>query len=190
MMTRIDLKGVFAPIIFLGLTVFVLTGIIGCENEGAGYDGFVYAEAGDGSIGGDIKPGYYLSTALWNTTNLSVCWENLSTANATERGWIRESVESNWAANSRLQFTGWGQCGTSGANIRIRIEDVGPHTHGLGTALNNRVNGMSLNIIFNNWGCRDSSGNWTACSNFSWFTAARRENWIRSNAIHEFGHAL
>ncbi|MCP4138619.1 MAG: hypothetical protein GY754_47120, partial [bacterium] len=178
------------PVIFSGLLLLMLIGAAGCEIGNDEMDGFINAEQEDGPIGGGVQKGYYLSTVLWDHTGISVCWENPGAGDATERGWVRDSIETTWAENSNLQFSGWGQCGAGGADIRIRIEDVGPHTHGLGDQLDHQVDGMSLNFTFNNWGCTDSSGNWTACSGFSWFTAARRENWIRSNAIHEFGHAL
>ena len=97
-----------------------------------------------------IPKGYYLSTALWSSSTVSVCWENPDPSNVTERGWVQDAIENSWDAYSGINITGWGNsCASSGgANIRIRIEDTGPHTHGLGNNLNNVVDvGFVTGII-------------------------------------------
>ncbi|MCP4220491.1 MAG: hypothetical protein GY765_38035 [bacterium] len=185
-MKNIRSKGRFIPAIFFGLVLLVLAGITGCEIGKPGSEGFTKAETGNGLLGGGINKGFYLDSSLWNNTNLTVCWENADANNATERGWVRAAIDRTWTTSSALQFTGWGQCNGNGANIRIRVEDVVPHTQVLGNQLNNRVDGMSLNFTYNNWGCRDANNNWTPCN----LTAATRQRWIESNGIHEFGHAL
>ncbi|MFP2931889.1 FG-GAP-like repeat-containing protein [Pyxidicoccus sp. 3LG] len=115
---------------------------------------------------------------LWLTPRISVCWENPSASDATERAWVQNSVEGTWGSVSRVDFVGWGACPPSSNGIRIRIEDItdAPHTHGLGWDLNGATDGMSLNFTFTNWG-------WLPC----YF---ERESCIRSIAVHEFGHAL
>ncbi|MCP4136638.1 MAG: hypothetical protein GY754_37050 [bacterium] len=175
-------------IIFILIALSMLFAVlINCEIGKTGDDTITEIDLSGGT---GVQKGYYLSSTVWSNPTVSVCWENPDTSNDTERGWVRNAVETNWAAHSTLQFTGWGQCGGGGANIRIRIEDVGPHTHGVGTMLNNNPDGMSLNFTYDNWGCKDADGNQTPCSGLSWFTETRRENWIRANGIHEFGHAV
>lgn len=123
----------------------------------------------------DERPLYPLSTALWNTSRISVCWENPVANNAPERGWVRDAVENSWPAVAPLEFIGWNACARSTRGIRIRIEDSGPHTKGLGTQLDGRTDGMVLNFQFVKWS--------PACQ-------FQREFCIRAIAVHEFGHAL
>lgn len=74
-----------------------------------------------------------------------------------------------------MSFSGWKKCATLNKGIRIRIEDSGPHTKGLGNQLDGKLDGMVLNFTFENWseGCK-----------------TQREFCIRAIAVHEFGHAL
>ncbi|WP_394824838.1 M57 family metalloprotease [Pendulispora albinea] len=116
---------------------------------------------------------YVLSTNVWPDNRISVCWE--TSGSSTQKGWVRSAIENTWERNSNVDFTGWGSCTSSGANIRITIADSGPRTLGLGTALDNVRKGMLLNFTFKNWS--------TSCQN-------RTEYCIRSIAVHEFGHAL
>ena len=86
-----------------------------------------------------------------------------------------DAISQSWESESNVAFTGWGQCNaatTSG--LRVRIQNAGGFTTGLGNALNNVVNGVNLN----SW----QSG---AC-----VTGWSRERCVRSTAVHEFGHAL
>lgn len=115
---------------------------------------------------------------IWVTRKVPVCWENASSSNATERRWVRDAVNGSWEEESRVRFTGWGDCDSGSKGIRILIEDnkdQGPHTKGLGTNLNGKKNGMGLNFTFNNWGKSYKTD---------------RQYWIEAIAIHEFGHAL
>ena len=126
--------------------------------------------------------GYYLSTVVWKKPNISVCWEDFDDISSTpaKRNLVKKSIQSTWESVSNLQFTGWNECTIDGADIRIRVEDNGgaPHTKGLGTRLQNKLNGMSLNFSFNSWGssCASSEEQVNMC--------------IKTIAIHEFGHAL
>lgn len=108
-------------------------------------------------------------------TNIPVCWENPNNTNAQERGWVQNSVQRTWEANSLVRFTGWGTCTNTSTGVRIQIVDDGPHTTGLGTGVNGVVNGMHLNFTFTNWS--------TVCQN-------TRQFCIEAIAAHEFGHAL
>lgn len=112
---------------------------------------------------------------IWVTRRIPVCWENASSSDATERRWVRDAVEGSWEEQSRVRFTGWGDCDSGSKGVRIRIRDAGPKVVKLGSALNGVKDGMILNFDFKNWskGCQDT-----------------REFCIRAIAVHEFGHAL
>jgi hypothetical protein len=112
---------------------------------------------------------------IWADTNIPVCWENASTADAQEREWVRDAAMQSWALVSAVNFLGWEDCTASGQGIRIVIADDWPHTKGLGTQLNGKTDGMLLNFTF---------------ANFAPGCAFTREFCIRAIAVHEFGHAL
>lgn len=115
-----------------------------------------------------------LRSSVWPSTSISVCWENPGAWGA-EREWVRDAVERSWSAVSAVRFSGWGSCAWSSGGVRIFIADEGPHTKGLGTQMNGRVNGMVLNFTFSNWN--------PSCQ-------SQREFCIRSIAVHEFGRAI
>jgi len=120
--------------------------------------------------------GYFLSSALWPSTNIPVCWELAPGAYANERRLVESAVRSSWQANSRLQFSQtWSQCGAAARGIRIAVADTGPHTKGLGKELDGKPAGMVLNFTFENWS--------RSCK-------PQRDQCIVSIAVHEFGHAL
>ena len=48
-------------------------------------------------------------------------------------------------------FVGWQPRAAENAGVRIRIDDSGPHTKGLGRRLDRRRDGMVLNFDFKNW---------------------------------------
>ncbi|WP_208752268.1 FG-GAP-like repeat-containing protein [Corallococcus carmarthensis] len=125
------------------------------------------------------QPLYLKTDTVWATDAIPVCWENPTGADAAARAWTRDAVEQSWASVSGIQFSGWGTCPTSPfipfPGLRIRINDEGPHTKGLGSALLALRPGMVLNFTFNNWS--------TSCQ-------SRLEYCIRAIAVHEFGHAL
>jgi hypothetical protein len=129
---------------------------------------------------------YALSTAIWSSPYVPVCWENAG--NATEKAWVKDAVESTWATETAVAFTGWGACGGGATpGIRIRTADEWPHTKGLGSQLNNKLQGMVLNFWFtfevtNDDGVKEQP--------FAGCIGASREACVRNIAIHEFGHAL
>ncbi|WP_157232244.1 hypothetical protein [Hyalangium minutum] len=100
----------------------------------------------------------------------------------TEKGWVRETVESQWDMWSSVRFTGWGPCNASTPPfaIRIQVDESTPRAYVGRTNLNPS---MWLNFNFNSWS--------TACSDW-WdnFPGDDREYCIRGVALHEFGHAL
>jgi hypothetical protein len=121
------------------------------------------------------QPAYILANAIWESTEIGVCWENPSDANADGRSWTRDAVSNTWESHSQLQFFGWGPCSDQQGGIRIRIADEGPHVKALGNGLDGKKDGMVLNFTFENWSqnCKDHPAD---C--------------IRKIAVHEFGHAI
>ena len=123
-------------------------------------------------------PASVLTSTIWPIPTIEVCWENSSSSIATEMSWVKDAINRSWSANSSLVFTGWLSCPNqpiARQNIRIRVADDGAHTKGLGRELDGRPQGMLLNFTFATWN--------QSC-------ASRREECIRSIAIHEFGHAI
>ncbi len=111
-------------------------------------------------------------------SGIPVCWENGSDEFRPQMKLVKDAVADSWQKHSALNFTGWQKCASANAGIRIRIEDSGPHTKGLGNRLDKKKDGMVLNFTFANWSepCRESEEKRSFC--------------IRSIAVHEFGHAL
>ena len=124
--------------------------------------------------------GFYLSSSRWPSREISVCWESGGNEGANgqqARGWVKDAVTSQYNVLTPLRLTGWQGCDAvpQGANIRVAVADVGPHTIGLGRQLDHKPNGMVLNFTFGTWS--------PSCQN-------NRESCIRSIAVHEFGHAV
>jgi hypothetical protein len=140
---------------------------------GTGCSGADFAAEGEGDVSSLSDELYVKQSTIWASNNISVCWETAGFA--TQKGWVQSAVAATWQQNSGLTFTGWGTCTAAATNLRIKIQDSGPHTVGLGNQLNNVTSAMSLNFTFANWS--------PSC-------AATPERCIRSIAVHEFGHAL
>lgn len=128
---------------------------------------------GSGLAKADVQ-GYPNTKLVWDTLTIPVCWD--SSGFNTEKQWVRDSIERTWAANSDLQFIGWGACSGANNGIRIVIKEDYAATLGLGKSIKNVVGGMQLNFTFNVYYNADCRFN--------------RENCIRGMAVHEFGHAL
>ena len=158
----------FSPLRSLRYAAVLLCLASGCTSEA----GPLEAPSGVGSQADAL---YLLSTNTWPSPVIPVCWENATSGNAEERGWVRDQISDTWESYSALVFDGWGSCGESSQGIRIRISDEQPHTKGLGTALDGRTDGMVLDF--------DRAGNWRAC-------LFGHEKCIRATGVHEFGHAL
>ncbi|BCE00066.1 hypothetical protein [Marinicellulosiphila megalodicopiae] len=99
----------------------------------------------------ETDDGYALSTAIWDDSNINVCWENTSHSSALQRSWITTAIQNTWEKESDVNFIGWGQCNASSDGIRIQVNDSGPHTKGLGNQLDGTINGMVLNFTYANW---------------------------------------
>jgi hypothetical protein len=129
---------------------------------------------------------YVLSTAIWGSPHIPVCWE--TTGNDTEKGWVRDALAKTWELETNIAFEGWGTCNAStSSGIRIQTAEVWPATAGLGKELNNLKNGMGLNFWFT-FTATDQNGN--VYQPFGGCIGASREACIRDIAVHEFGHAL
>jgi hypothetical protein len=119
--------------------------------------------------------GFVLSSSVWPTRDINVCWESFTNSTAEQRGWIRSAVAGSWQKYSRVAFNGWELCNSGSKGIRIQVSDEGPHVKKLGKNLDGLSNGMVLNFTYRNWSptCQQSI---RYCSEVI--------------AIHEFGHAL
>jgi hypothetical protein len=140
------------------------------------------SDSGAEAVGSSGKELYVLSTAVWSSPHIPVCWE--TSGNDTEKGWVRDALAKSWELETNVAFEGWGTCNSStSSGIRVQTADIWPATAGLGSQLNNLQNGMGLNFWFT---FRDSSGN----QPFGGCIGSSRESCIRAIAVHEFGHAL
>lgn len=119
--------------------------------------------------------GYVLSSSIWPSSDVAVCWESVTNSTDAQRGWVRNAVADTWEKQSRVSFTGWGVCNGSSKGIRIQVSDEGPHVKRLGRFLNGLNNGMVLNFTYRNWS-QSCASNAQYCSEVI--------------AVHEFGHAL
>jgi hypothetical protein len=114
-----------------------------------------------------------LENGLWPNKTCNVCWENPAAANATQRLWVQDAVNSTWEKESEFRFTGWGTCTANSRGIRILIANEWPRAKGLGTKLDGMRDGVVLNF------------NWSECP-----ADGTSEECIKKVAVHEFGHAL
>ena len=126
------------------------------------------------------EKGYYLSTALWSSLDIPVCWENPQDVKASDRQLVIDAVNESWASAAPFNFFGWKKCKGDSQGIRILAADGHPHVKGLGTLASGVQDGMLLNFTYESWGtgsrCAQSEEGRVQCI-----------KWI---AIHEFGHAL
>ena len=125
-------------------------------------------------------------SSLWPSPVIRICWEDSAMSDAAAREWVREAAEGTWEAVSNVDFVGWEACTADDTtSVRVGRMDGQNRTFGLGTTLAGMSNGMQLTFdyVFPS-GCAPSPQN-TELQN-----EQIREACIRSNAVHEFGHAL
>lgn len=146
----------------------------GCEPDDAS-DDLIPVE-----LGASDEALYVHALRIWPLNQISVCWEQAGSD--VQKRWVREAIEATWETETQVDFRGWGRCAANSQGIRIGIQDTGPHTKGLGTELDGRVDGMVLNFTFR---FTDAHGRRPlgAC-------IGNEERCIRTIAVHEFGHAL
>jgi hypothetical protein len=148
-----------------------LAGLLAC---GCGSSSGVDESSRD--IGAQCDPLYVLSTVVWPSSDIPVCWT--TSGFATEKAWVRDAINKSWAAEANLEFTGWGPCAPGAGGIRISVGDGWPMVTALGKEIANSGGGMILNFLFTNF------------TNTNCHLAIHRESCIRNIAVHEFGHAL
>lgn len=162
----------------MGVTAVGLVCLVGgCD---AGWD------LPDEAVGETAQELYVLSTAVWPSTAIQVCWE--TAGNDTEKSWVRQAVKRTWEMETGVVLEGWGVCnGSTSSGIRIQTADVWPATSGLGNQLSNLANGMRLNFWYA-FSAPDGMGG--TLQPFASCMGASRELCTRVIAVHEFGHAL
>lgn len=126
----------------------------------------------------ELEKGYYLSSKLWTSAEIPVCWENPERSDPRLRELVRVSVTNTWQLHSPLTFTGWGTCASDAQGVRILVSDENPKVRRLGQGLNGLEAGMTLNETFQRWS--------PVCAN----TEENRARCVKALAIHEFGHAI
>ena len=135
------------------------------------------AESFDAEVGvnDEERPLYVKESTIWNTRDISVCWENPSAGTSAQRSWVRTALQRTWEVAADVRFVGWNTCGRRSRGVRIEIDDDTPSVGELGDELDGKSDGMVLNFTFEDWG--------TACQGMEQFC-------IEAIAVHEFGHAL
>jgi hypothetical protein len=117
-----------------------------------------------------------LSTKIWPSSEISACWEGGGTAQ--ERSWVMGALRDSWETVASVRFMGFDACTSTSTGLRLRMQNAGGFTRGLGTDLDGIANGVNLNT----WG--------TPATPVICAIGFSREDCVRSTAVHEFGHAL
>lgn len=130
------------------------------------------------------------SKKIWTDNNIStykigdllkvpLCWLDLNDESKNGREITKKAVQSTWERFIQVEFTGWEkQCEKDTWAIRIKVEDSGPHTLGVGSDLEVKTGySMLLNFELNAWG--------DVCGKHY-----NKNTCVHSIAVHEFGHAL
>ncbi|MBW4709970.1 hypothetical protein KX928_19475 [Roseobacter sp. YSTF-M11] len=116
-----------------------------------------------------------LEAAIWEFSEIFVCWEDLDPAFEAQRSLVQKAVTDTWQAASGLEFFGWDQCVDGAGGIHIAVRDTAPHVKQLGQFVDGMDEGMVLNFIYDFWspGCQ-----------------AMQDYCNHIIAVHEFGHAI
>ena len=163
---------------FVSVLLFFALGFVSCTEDTPEENNVLNVED-------EENPLYYLSTTLWRSRDISVCWrpnENPSDPNtyATEKEWVRQSLrgQRSWSAAGNLNFVGWGSCGSSNSGIQL-IPGDSMVTYFLGY---NPSGPTQVELDFT----ANAQTRWANCV----ANSLNREECIKSLAIHEFGHAI
>jgi hypothetical protein len=116
-------------------------------------------------------------TKVWLDRRIPVCWEEMPASQSTEREWVKDALAASWQYYSEVQFLEFDQCKPGDPGIHVKFGKGRAQTLGLGTDLDGVSNGLRLNIGYSDW------QTWCADPKL-------RENCLRANAVHEFGHGL
>ena len=119
--------------------------------------------------------GYAQKNKLWLSKTIPVCWENGGFGHWRYKALVKRTISRTWQHYSSLRFVGWGTCTRASKGVRIRIQDSKIFARGIGRVLDGVRNGVVLNFTFRNWsrGCQKN-----------------KEQCIKMNAVHEFGHVI
>ncbi len=111
----------------------------------------------------------------WNRNEIAVCWENPSKSDDLERDLVKSAVNSTWGAYSAVTFVGWQACDGESRGVRVKLDDISPHTKALGALLDGVQDGVVLDVAFKK--------SLPECE-------SRTVECIKETAVHEFGHVL
>ncbi len=123
---------------------------------------------------------YVLSTAVWDTNQIDVCWT--TSGFETEKQWVEDTITGTWQAYINMTFNGWDACPSdmsSFKGVAITPGDEMVVRNGLGQQSDN-VSDMELDFT------ASPQATWTRCI----ANSLGREDCIRIVSIHEFGHSL
>ena len=154
----------------LGLSTFALaSGLLGCTS-GGDLDGDLLSK------GQEL---YYLSTNQWDAKIINVCFE--TSGLSTEKAWVKEVLKGqrSWEEAGNVNFTGFGSCSTSSTGIRVTLGSSAFAEY-LG-AINN-IARVTLPVQ------TGVESVYPRCSGQS--PALNREQCIKTEVLHEFGHTL
>lgn len=158
--------------------------------------------AADEVVGEADQDLYYDKDEIWNTSSISVCWEDYDQSSATMRSWVRTAVEDAIEGATKINIGGWGECTLAGgSDLVIRVgEDEWPRAELGGDWLyfnffttsardldnkdgdNNESTGVDFSY------CYASAPAVTGPTGKTWSNARRR--CIEAIAVHEFAHTL
>jgi hypothetical protein len=121
--------------------------------------------------------GYVSTPRLWQEHVISVCWDSPPMSSQRERLLIEKSIQDTWEQYAFLAFTGWGVCAPSAKGVHLFLSDDRPSSL-IGSRLDGRGHGVTLNITFSQWAHDECS------------SPSTRDSCIQTVAVHEFGHVL
>ena len=134
-----------------------------------------YQQKNTNSIVPSLKPSKKEFPFYWKQSSINICWESSDVVFTNYKKLVEKSIGETWGAHSNISFVGWKSCSNSNRGVRISIEDSGPHSKVLGSALDGLPHGVVLNFTFKIWSA--------SC-------APTPEKCITAIAVHEFGHVL
>jgi hypothetical protein len=129
------------------------------------------------TLGALDAPLWAASGEDWPERIIPVCWAATS-GNDTEKSWVRDEATRSWQAYADVKFTGWGNC-PAGFSRGIRITG-GTLMLTTGLGVDDGINEMELDFT------SDAETHWERCA----ANSLNREDCIRAESTHEFGHAL